>query len=80
MSSTANDGSKAPVILFIALVAAVCSGAIAVIVLSVHRWAFKPASFFEVACLSWVAFVVVGIGGAWLLSRVIGDPTAQAHR
>jgi hypothetical protein len=80
MSSTTNGGSRMSVLLGIALIAAVFSGAISTIVLSVHRWAFKPTSFLEVACLSWVAFLVVGIGGAWLLARIIGDPSASAPR
>ena len=66
-----------PKLLGLVALAAIFAGAVTFAVRGVRDWPLGAGPFLEVAALIWGAFVVVGIGGAWLVSRVLRNPTTR---
>jgi hypothetical protein len=79
-ASTAGGESRGPALVGIAILAAVCAIPISIVTHSVRHWVAGTGSVIAIAALVWLALMVIGVGGAWVLHRIMGDPTAASHR
>jgi hypothetical protein len=66
-----------PKLLGLVVLSAIFAGAIALAFHGVRQWPLRAGSLLEMAGLVWAALVVVGVGGAWVVSRAQTNSSAR---